>query len=333
MDTRKIYVSGGSTYVMSLPKKWVQKAHLKAGDSLVVTQQNTSLLIETGIKEKDPSVKEIRISQVMSGDAMERMLIAFYLVGYDTIKITLDKKDNLSYKESVRKLIDYLMGVEIVEDTEEVMILEIMVDYRRMKTIQVLQRMFSIERSMLLDVSKALHTMDIELAKDAIVREKEIDRLYFLVVRQLKYAMRYQQVAEELGIKNQRDCLGYRIVVKVFERIADHIENMARSYIQLLDIQEKPAFDEFVELINIIAMTFENSVQVLFERDSRKCEIVFQEVKDVEITFQDISNKLFMTGNIQSTILLKTMIDSLARIASYSEDIAETAINMSVDVP
>jgi len=53
--------------------------------------------------------------------------------------------------------------------------------------------MFSINRSMLLDLGKAITSRDIGLAKDVIVREREIDRLYFLVVRQLKSAVEHQQ--------------------------------------------------------------------------------------------------------------------------------------------
>ena len=141
METRKIYVSGGSTYVISLPKKWVRKADLKAGDSLVVTEQGSSLLIETNISEKETKVKEVKISQLISNEALERIIIAFYLVGYDTIKIKLDRKDHLPYRKSIRKVMDYLIGVEIVEDTNDSMTLEIMVDYRRMTTMQILQRM------------------------------------------------------------------------------------------------------------------------------------------------------------------------------------------------
>jgi len=111
-------------------------------------------------------------------------------VGYDTLKIKLDRKDNLAYRENVRKILDYLIGIEIVEDTEDSIILEIMVDYKRMMTTQILQRMFAINRSMLLDLGKAFNRGDIGLAKDVMVREGEIDRLYFLVVRQLKSADR-----------------------------------------------------------------------------------------------------------------------------------------------
>ena len=332
MEARKVYVSGGSTYVISLPKKWVKKTNLKPGDSLMVTEHGSSLLIGTSAIEKESLTKEIKISQITSSEALERILIAFYLVGYDTIKIKVDRKDHLAYREIIRNILDYLIGVEIVEDTNEAMTLEIMLDYKRMSTMQILQRMFSIDRSMLLDLGKALKNMDIGLAKDIIAREKEIDRLYFLVVRQLKSAVEYQQIAEKLGIETQRDCLGYRIVVKVLERIADHIENIAKSYIQLSDIQKETQLDRFIDVTKNIVATFEKSVQALFTRNDEMAELVFHELKKIEKSNSDISKELFKIEDIQSAILMKTMLDSLGRIASYSGDIAEVAINMSTEV-
>ncbi len=332
METRKVYVSGGSTYVISLPKKWVTKANLKPGDSLVVTEHGASLQIETGVIEKESRTKEIKISQVMSSDSLERLLIAFYLVGYDTIKIKLDRNNHLAYREIIRKILDYLIGIEIVEDTNETMTLEIMVDYKRMSTMQILQRMFAIDKSMLLGIEKALRNKDIALAKDIIEREKEIDRLYFLVVRQLKSAVEFQQIAEKLGIKSQRDCLGYRIVVKVLERISDHIENIAKSYIQLYDVNKELHIDDFINLFNNVIATFEKSIQALFKRNDRMAEIVFHDLKKFEISLTDVSKQLFEIRDIQSAILIKTMMDSLGRIVNYSGDIAEVAINMSDDV-
>lgn len=318
--------------MISLPKKWVKKTNLKAGDSLIVTEHGSSLMIETSIIENESRTKEIKISQITSSEALERLLIAFYLVGYDTIKIKLDRKDHLSYRDIIRKIMDYLIGVEIVEDTNEEMTLEIMLDYKRMSTRQILQRMFSINRSMLLDLGKALKNMDIGLAKDIIAREKEIDRLYFLVVRQLKSAVEYQQIAEKLGIESQRDCLGYRIVVKVLERIADHIENMAKSYIQLSELQKEANLNDFIDITYRIVTTFEKSVQSLFTRNNEMAETVFQELKKIEESQSDISKKLFKIEDIQAAILVKAMLDSIGRIASYSGDIAEVAINMSTEV-
>ncbi len=333
METRKVYVSGGSTYVISLPKNWVRKPDLKAGDSLVVTEQGSSLLIATSISEKKSTTKEVKISQMMSSDALERMIIALYLVGYDTIMVRLDRKDHLPFRKSIRRMLDYLIGIEILEDTNDSMTLEIMIDYRRMTTMQILQRMYSINRSMLLDLGKALRTGDIGLAKDVIVREGEIDRLYFLVVRQLKSAVEYPQIAEKLGIERQRDCLGYRIAVKVLERIADHIEITAKSYILLLEVQKGADLKDFIELNHRTVTIFEKSMNALFARDDAMAEKIFQELKEIKKVHSDILNELLQPGNIQSAILQKTMLDSMGRIASYSGDISEIAINMSAGTP
>jgi phosphate uptake regulator len=117
--------------------------------------------------------------------------------------------------------------------------------------------------------------------------------------------------------------------VKVLERIADHIENIAKSYIRLCETQKELKLDEFIKLNNSTIAIFEKSVDSLFSRNITLAEKIFQELKEVKKTHSDISNKLLQPENIQSAILQKTMLDSLGRIASYSGDIAEIAINMS----
>ncbi len=55
-------------------------------------------------------------------------------------------------------------------------------------------------------------------------------------------------------------------------------------------------------------------------------------LKKIEKSQSNISKKLFEIKDIQSAILVKTMLDSIGRIASYSGDIAEVAINMSTEI-
>jgi len=332
METRKIYLTGGSTYVVSLPKKWVTNAGLKRGDSVSVTMQEGSILIEPGAVEKGHSEMEIKVSQVSSTEALERLIISYYLVGYDTIKIKLDRKEHLDYKESIRKILNFLIGVEIVEDTGDSVTIEILLDHERMPTIQVLKRSYMINKSMLADVIKAFREGDAKLLGDVIVREGEIDRLYFLVVRQLKSAVRYQQVAEKLGITHQRDSLGYRIVVKSFERIGDHIENIAKSGLQL--IEKKQSIERFEGLAARVLEVYEKAAGALFKQDVNMVDGVFDDLKEIEKMYLKISNSLFQQKmGVQASLLQKTVLDSLSRISGYSADIAEIAINMSVRVP
>jgi phosphate uptake regulator len=334
METRKIYLTGGSTYVVSLPIKWVRNAGLKQGDSVVVTEQEGSVIIEPGAVERGSAEIEIRISQLPSSEALERLIIAYYLVGYDTIKIKLDREDKLDFKEGIRRVLNLLIGVEIVEDIGDYVTMEILLDHERMPTPQVLRRIYLINKSMLSDITKAFKEKDVHLAEDIILREKEVDRLYFLVVRQLKSAVRYQRVAEKLGITYQRDSLGYRISVKSFERIADHIENIAQSYIRLVEMEKDPHVERILVLTKKVLSIYEKAAMALFKQDAAMVDEVFTMLKEMEKLHQKVSNQLFRQKmNVRSSLFQKTMLDSLSRIAGYSTDIAEIAMNMSVKVP
>jgi phosphate uptake regulator len=334
METRKIYMTGGATYVVSLPKRWVESSGLKQGDSVVVTREEGAIIIEPGIIEKTGAEVEIKVSEVPSGESLERLIISYYLVGYDTIKIHIDRKDHLDYKDSIRKALNLLIGVELVEDIGNRVTMEILLDHQRMPTTKVLRKIHLINKSMLGDLITAFKSKDTNLVRDVMQREKEVDRLYFLVVRQLKSAVRYHQVAEKLGITYQRDSLGYRIVVKSLERIADHLENISQSYLKLADIEENPEMGDILKLATQTLSLYERATTAIFKHDPTKVEEVFTGLKKIERVYSKASNKLFSEKiNVHSSLLRKTIIDSFRRIAGYSTDIAEIAINMSVKVP
>lgn len=330
METRKVYRTGGSTYVISLPKKWVENNKIRAGDSLVVTEQESSLLIEPQM-EKVSRLIEITASQVASKEALKRLIIAYYLVGYDTIKIKLNQNSD-GLKESIRHILDFLIGVEIVEDVGNLITMEILLDHRRMPTHQVIERIHLINKSMLSDAIKVMENSNILLANDVIAREREVDRLYFLVVRQLKSAVQYQQVAKKLKIKNQRDSLGYRIVVKSLERIADHIENIMKSYLMLIEVEKKPELREYVDVAKFITEIYDTAVHAVFEKKRFTAESVFQGLENSKKYHRQLSNHLFKEiGDVSLAIHRKSILDSLDRIAGYSSDIAEIALNMAVE--
>jgi phosphate uptake regulator len=203
-----------------------------------------------------------------------------------------------------------------------------------MPTIEVLKRMHMINKSMLSDLVRAFDEGNLDLARDVISREREIDRLYFLVVRQLKSAARYQEVSEKLGITHQRDGLGYRITVKSFERIADHLEGILQNYIKLAEIEKKPDVREFSELASMVLDVYDNAVSAMFNHDQKLVDKVFTEDKEIESQHLRLSNQLFeREKDVQSSLIQKRILDSISRISGYSTDIAEIAINMSVDVP
>lgn len=79
------------------------------------------------------------------------------------------------------------------------------------------------------DVLRVLRESDEKLAQDVIALDDEVDRFSLYVIRQLKMAVQNERILREIGLSNPRDCLGYRIIVKFVERIADHATYIGES--------------------------------------------------------------------------------------------------------
>jgi phosphate uptake regulator len=332
METRKVYRSGGSTFVVSLPKRWATKAGVREGDSLVVSESEGFLTLSTGDLDKGPTEAVIDAGALGPKEDLKLLIISHYLAGYDKIVVRFEGRVRLEFKKEIREIIGFLMGLEIAEEYEDYLVLEVYLDQDRIPTLQALKRMYLIVKSMLKDSLETVRTKNASLAHDVIAREGEVDRLYFLIVRQLKSAVRFSSSAQRLGISEQREALGYRIVVKSFERIADHIENLISNYVVLVD--EPIEVERVEDMLNRVIAILDDSSRSVFKKDQVIAAGVFPALTEVKKVYDEASNHIFSEELSRgSAIHYKGLLDSISRIGDYSSDIAEIAINMSVMMP
>ena len=81
-EVRKIQFTGRSSYIVSLPKKWIEEMDLKAGDTVTVIRQvNNALLILPNTVTKSSKTGEAVVitSQNQTADSLKRMVISIYL--------------------------------------------------------------------------------------------------------------------------------------------------------------------------------------------------------------------------------------------------------------
>ncbi|MEM2228539.1 MAG: AbrB/MazE/SpoVT family DNA-binding domain-containing protein, partial [Candidatus Bathyarchaeia archaeon] len=88
-ETRKMQLTGRSTYIVSLPKKWVKEMKLNAGDQLVIKRQSEAALLITPKSKKITPEKDVflKVSSKDNPDAIARKIISLYLIGFNTIKL------------------------------------------------------------------------------------------------------------------------------------------------------------------------------------------------------------------------------------------------------
>ncbi|HDN68114.1 MAG: PhoU domain-containing protein [Candidatus Methanospirareceae archaeon] len=346
-ETRKVQLTGGSTLTVSLPIKWAREAGIKQGDEISLIQRSDKSLVLTPTKKEGWKFKsaELELSTAECFEDNFRYLIAYYLVGYDLVRLLTPSgfkaEERKRIKEEVRKR---LIGMEVVGESSREIVLQSFLKYEDFTLRDAIRSMSEIILSMQGDAISTLENRDPKLAEDVAERDNEVDRFYLLIVRQLKAAMSDPELAKKIGVGRQRDSLGYRIVVKSMERIGDHVENIARNSLfpSSLSVSSLKVLEGVKEAGSRAERLFAKTLSSLSEIDLSQREAM----KTANETIRDANALVAELERLNERVLAETeeelsvtdkiqvlsILDSLGRIAKYCTDIAEVTINMSTKI-
>jgi len=335
-DFRKVQVTGGNSFVVSLPKTWVNDVGLRASDPVaVLVQPDSSLLIVPRRDIRAPSRSEavIEASQGLDKDFLLRHFISYYLAGYDTIRINLGRSDGALrgfIREGIRRK---LVGVEIIEESSVGILTQCLSGYVDLPLKKALERMAIIAGGMLTDAVAVLQGGEKGSATEVIERDDEVDRFYHFLLRQLNIAVRDRSVIQEIGLSSTRDCLGYRLVVKSVERVADHAAGIALQAEELQNLPEA-AVKRVSEMTAIARKVFDSSISALLRLDGKIAEEAIAKTKDVVQMEGKLSTEALVPRMSGAQVAAtKLMLEGIRRTAEYGSDIAEVAIDLTVAEP
>lgn len=329
-------MTGGSTYVLSLPKRWITQNNLEKGSSLHILQKedgSLAILPPEIVKPEKSEEAFIKISPNESSEALIRKTVAVYLQGYNLIHLTAKNQEEiLSTQRNAIKTFarNMLVGTEIVIDTSKELTLQVLLNYPELSVPSALRRMTIITASMHKDAITALKNVDHQIAKDVRATDYEVNRFHLYIIRQLKMAIQNPRIITEIGLKTTKDCLGYRLITKMVERTADHATNIAKNVLLL----KKPLEKEFLLIIqemNIVAISsFETAIESLFRLNYDLAESVIAKANKI-FTLEKKAVLSSKETKIEEATNIRLVIESVRRIAEYSMDIAEIVLNMTVE--
>ena len=335
VELRKVQITGGSTYVISLPKKWVNTVDLKPKDQVaLIPQADMSLLLVPRERVRPKEISEAMLdgSAMTSPKDIITDFIAHYLVGCDIIRVKLKNARHRSLlRDSIRQK---LIGVEIMEESADEIVAQCLLGYVELPLNSALRRMHILMAFMFKDAIEALKNNDQALAEEVVRRDDEVDRLYLFIVRQLKAAVSNRSLIEEIGLSNQRDCLGYRLIVKSVERSADHAARIAREISTLATPLNSEAIEGLISMSVLAHEIQEDSMKALYKYDARSVQESMAKINQVIKLEEEIIEQLLKPRIEARTMLgVRLILESIRRIAEYGTDIAEIAINLSVKEP
>jgi phosphate uptake regulator len=335
-ETRKIQFTGKSSYIVSLPKKWVEDIGLKPGDHVTVIRQGNSLLqIGPSKKYFAKGALEATVEVGTSDDVSVpiRKMIALYILGFNIINIRskdgrLQTKQREAVKDAVRKV---LMGSEITADSTDGITIQVLINIGELSVDAAFKRMLLIAKSMVKDAILALQESNSDLAKEVIKSDDEVDRFSFYIVRQLNIAIQNEHLLTDMGLVNPRDCLGYRSIVKSIERAADHAANIAEDVLEIEEPLGRDTVAKITNMSNFALEVLDDACLSLFKRDYAEAEMAIEKSKRIDDLERSVIKSASTLRNVNELYRIKFITENLRRIAEYASDIAEIVLNMTVE--
>jgi phosphate uptake regulator len=330
MEGRKLQLTGGSTYVVSLPKRWVTEAGLKAGDTVFIEPQGDGAVLIRAHPAEKPVARRMLFEEKGEErrDHLLRKLIGAYITGFGFIEIKFKPEAGPFVRRVARDFCRMVIGPEIIEESRNSIVIQDLSDTAELSPEKCLRRMHLTVRAMHEDALEALRTQDESLARDVAQRDQDVDRLYWMVAKQ--YNLSHSPGGPVLDAAGKAEMHNYRLIAKLFERIGDHAERIARTY----SVFSGKTFDP--KLLDQFDTARESAIAIL---DKAFYALLAADVESANEAVDDLDRHQKLIDGLshhvaakrgEELLALATIVDSLGRTANYATDIAEIAIDYAV---
>jgi phosphate uptake regulator len=326
METRKLQVSGHSTYILSLPKNWVRANTISKGDRVrLKLQPDGTILLLPSKTEKQRNEISVEVNE--ADDSLFRKFMGLYLAGYQVINFNLKGDFNGSEKRTIRTMVQKISGLEILDETSESMTIQDLFDSSLFSPEKAIRRMHLLTKTMLKDSVESFLSGDENLRKDVEMRDDDVDLINWLINRQYNLILQDISLSEKLKISPQRG-LGFLLMAKAMERIGDHALKISRIE-EIHNKGDKQLEEDIRYLTDRMVGNIEDAVSSFFFKNFDDANVVIERVRMVQREIQDLIEKDVMNNEWDSStnIAHAFLLDSLKCVCSYTIDIAETSIN------
>jgi phosphate uptake regulator len=284
-EIRKVQLTQSGTYFICIPKSWAKQQGLKKGKIVSLSETVDGKLLIDPKYDLEPSPRTITLKPT---SYLNREIVGKYLLGFDIIRIETKEQINFDLRESIKKTVSKLIGLEIVEEDYSSVVLQCLLKPSGFPPEKILRRSYALTAGMHRDVVNALLNLDINLAKNVIARDEEVNRLYFLLVRILRTVIQNPSLSEKLVIY-PIECLDYRLTASLVEAIGDECVNVAQKILELKSKQlTKELKKAIIELNTLCSDSYKNALTSFLSGDISLAEEVRNIRDKIELAFIDI---------------------------------------------
>ncbi|MEM2099382.1 MAG: AbrB/MazE/SpoVT family DNA-binding domain-containing protein [Candidatus Bathyarchaeia archaeon] len=350
---RRVQCTGRGSFIISLPKEWVQNIGLKRGSEIafVVQRDSSLLLIPRKLKEgtnKDESSKLreycISVDPKKDSESLYRMVRALYAIGADVIRVRFKsteaaEKQKAELKNLVR---DTFLGSEIIDESPDEITFQILIRHSEFPIEKAVRRMTIVALSANKDAILALKNLSSTTFQSVVSAHNDVGRLALYVVRQLKWGIE-RNLFRELGFNTPKEFLLYRIAVNNITDISDDALNIVSSLqkfkkmiedqsLFLKETVDEEIYSQLLKFNATVHQFFEEAIHAMFKSDYHDAEQIITRRKSLS-TLESELITLMSSKKLDPNIaaILRLMLDSSRRILDYGENMAELTLNRTVE--
>lgn len=227
MIIRRLVKAGQASHTISLPKDWLDKNSLKKGDLVYLHEKgDKELVITPESKADDPQPKKEITINVDNKDlsTIHREITSAYINNYNTV--SLHGEEITQKTKDIRNMLHDFVALEVADQTAKTITAKDLLNLKEISIDKTVRRMDMLVRSMLQDSIDAIDKK--ELTQSVVVRDEEVNRAYFLLMRLLKSALNNKATAEHFQLTNDKVLTTYALTINL-ENFADAAKQLAEA--------------------------------------------------------------------------------------------------------
>jgi len=331
MDTRRIQVTQGESYMITLPKDWAESMGLKKNDSVNVEAQSDGDLLISPVKKADApkDLKRIDTTASKNEDFFYRQLVGAYISGHSMIEAFSKEPLSNSVINIVNSFTQTSIGLEVVEEDNYRILVKDLMDHTEIGPQKSLERMSILVRKMITDLFESAVSGDRSRIADMEKRDVEVDRVHWLISRQNNIYKKNPGLCKKMG-SSLCDLTSHIAVSRILERIGDHTVLLSRNMMTLMSEKKTEAVDKGIrEIGNEILKLYGESMKGWLKTEMNTAEWCIEEGERLVKKIEKIFKK--MEVDIDTASSTSLIAGSAKRIAEYCIDISELTINAAMD--
>lgn len=258
---RRVIRIGEKSIGITLPKRWLDTINVGIGDVVEVSLIGKVIVVKP-ITQAGGETNEVSISLSGAIDETTRIIIASYIEGYDNVEI-------IGHKDTIRKAfssVEHKLPGSLMLEGDGNVLIKVATSEVNVDLNEVISSMANILNSMFGKFIDYLNSNKVDLLKDVLELDDQMDKLYFLALRTIK----------KLSFKDPKRAIDDTIVVKNLEHAADALDRLSNAFMRTQPTQCRREISEKLKDVWSYVMkavyayldnNINNALKVLLDRE------------------------------------------------------------------